>query len=60
MQTSSTIPNGAHLPYYRQVNVGASHDLNIAAGKDLSVRLDPINSFDQVYQIRNGNGTGVG
>ena len=60
----STIPNGTHLPYYEQVNLGVSHAFHIPGvdqGKDaLMVRFDVINVFDQVYQIRNGTGVGVG
>jgi outer membrane receptor protein involved in Fe transport len=60
----STIPNGAHLPYYEQVNLGVSHAFHIPGvdqGKDaLTVRFDVINLFDQSYQIRNGTGIGVG
>jgi outer membrane receptor for ferrienterochelin and colicins len=56
----TAIPNGAHLPYYRQVNLGASHAFDTEGIKGLSVRLDVINAFDQKYQIRNGTGIGVG
>jgi len=60
----SVIPNGAHLPYYEQVNLGVSHAFHIPGvdqGKDaLTVRFDVINAFDTVYQIRNGTGIGVG
>ncbi|HVO47383.1 MAG TPA: TonB-dependent receptor [Steroidobacteraceae bacterium] len=60
----STIPNGAHLPYYTQVNFGVSHAFHIPGidqGKDaLTVRFDVINAFDRIYQIRNGTGVGVG
>src|SRR6202171_2550595 len=43
----SAIPNGAHMPYYRQVNLGASHAFDAEGIKGLSVRLDVINAFDQ-------------
>jgi outer membrane receptor for ferrienterochelin and colicins len=56
----SAIPNGAHLPYYRQVNLGASHEFDAAGLKGFSARVDVINAFDQKYQIRNGTGVGVG
>jgi outer membrane receptor protein involved in Fe transport len=52
-----SVPNGAHLPYYRQVNAGISHAFS-APG--MTVRFDVINVFDQIYQIRNGTGVGVG
>jgi outer membrane receptor for ferrienterochelin and colicins len=56
----TSIPNGAHLPYYRQMNLGASHAFDAQGIKGLSVRIDVINAFDQKYQIRNGTGVGVG
>jgi len=56
----SVVPNAAHLPYYRQVNLGASHAFDGEGIKGLSVRFDVINAFDQKYQIRNGTGVGVG
>jgi hypothetical protein len=58
----TSIPNGTHLPYYTQVNAGASHEFHLQ-GSDtdtLSLRLDVINLFDRVYEIRNGTGVGVG
>lgn len=55
----SVIPNGAHLPYYWQSNAGLTHTFQTGAGR-LTARLDAINLFDKVYQIRNGTGVGVG
>jgi len=64
LPNGTSIPNGAHLPYYEQVNLGVSHAFHIPGvdqGKDaLTVRFDVINLFDQSYQIRNGTGIGVG
>jgi outer membrane receptor protein involved in Fe transport len=57
---SNTVPNGAHLPYYTQVNGGLSHLFTIAGAGTLTVRFDVINLFDKVYEIRNGTGVGVG
>jgi outer membrane receptor protein involved in Fe transport len=54
------IPNGEHLPSYTQVNLGASHAFHFASMKPLTVRMDVINLFDRVYEIRNGTGVGVG
>ncbi len=54
------VPNGAHLPTYRQVNLGVSHDFDSQGIKGLSARLDVINLFDQEYEIRDGTGVGVG
>jgi outer membrane receptor protein involved in Fe transport len=54
------IPNGAHLPTYTQVNLGASHRFALGNAGDVTLRLDVVNAFDRVYQIRNGTGVGVG
>jgi outer membrane receptor protein involved in Fe transport len=60
----STIPNGTHLPYYRQANFGLSHTFAYwGSGSSKSgptLRFDVINVFDTSYQIRNGTGVGVG
>ncbi|HXS22056.1 MAG TPA: hypothetical protein VN735_12550, partial [Steroidobacteraceae bacterium] len=60
----SSIPNGAHLPCYRQVNLGLSHTFsNWAMGSEEhypTLRFDITNVFDTVYEIRNGTGVGVG
>lgn len=60
----TSIPNGAHLPYYRQVNLGVSHAFTSwGIGSEASyptLRFDVINLFDTVYGIRNGTGVGVG
>ena len=56
----SSIPNGAHLPTYTQVNLGASHAFQSNGRDTLTLRFDVINVFDKIYQIRNGSGVGVG
>jgi outer membrane receptor for ferrienterochelin and colicins len=56
----SSIPNGDHLPYYTQVNLGMEHDFERQGVKGLTARLDVINLLDKVYEIRNGTGVGVG
>jgi outer membrane receptor for ferrienterochelin and colicins len=53
------IPNGAHLPSYTQINLGASHAFLIGGKGPLTVRFDIINVTDKVYAIRNGTGIGV-
>jgi outer membrane receptor protein involved in Fe transport len=60
LPNGTSIPNGAHLPYYRQVNFGVSHAFDTEGISGLTARLDVINAFDQRYQIRNGTGVGVG
>ncbi|MFI4889783.1 MAG: TonB-dependent receptor [Steroidobacterales bacterium] len=54
------IPNGEHLPYYTQVNVGLTHVFDVGSAGKLTARFDVINVFDAEYQIRNGTGIGVG
>jgi outer membrane receptor protein involved in Fe transport len=56
----STIPNGAHLPYYHQVNVGVSHAFDAQGVPGLTLRFDVINLLDTQYEIRDGTGVGVG
>ncbi len=56
----TTIPNGAHLPYYRQVNAGLSHAFDAQGLKGFTARFDVINVFDTKYEIRDGTGVGVG
>jgi outer membrane receptor for ferrienterochelin and colicins len=56
----SEIPNGDHLPYYTQVNLAASHVFQLGHAGTLTARVDVINVFDKVYEIRNGTGVGVG
>jgi outer membrane receptor protein involved in Fe transport len=56
----TTIPNGAHLPTYTQVNLGINHAFHFSGSGALTLRFDVINVFDKVYEIRNGTGVGVG
>jgi outer membrane receptor protein involved in Fe transport len=60
LPNGSSIPNGVHLPYYSQVNAGLTHVLRMDGSGKLTARLDLINVFDKVYEIRNGTGVGVG
>jgi outer membrane receptor for ferrienterochelin and colicins len=56
----SAIPNGDHLPYYTQVNLGVKHVFHLAGRSTLTARVDVINLLDKEYEIRNGTGVGVG
>ena len=56
----SAIPNGAHLPYYTQVNLGVSHIFHFTEASTLTTRIDVLNVFDKRYEIRDGTGVGVG
>ncbi len=56
----TTVPNGTHLPDYTQINLGISHDFHFTEAGALTARIDAINVFDHVYEIRDGTGVGVG
>ncbi|MDE2159920.1 MAG: TonB-dependent receptor, partial [Burkholderiales bacterium] len=56
----STIPNGAHLPFHAQLNLGLSHEFKTGIDRSVTLRLDLINALDRVYEIRDGTGVGVG
>ena len=54
------IPNGISLHNYEQVNFSIVQPVTTGIYKGLELRLDIINLFDEVYEIRNGTGVGVG
>ena len=56
----TSIPNGDHLPYYTQINLGVNHIFHFTDSSTMTVRVDLINALDKVYEIRNGTGVGVG
>jgi outer membrane receptor for ferrienterochelin and colicins len=56
----TVVPNGDHLPYYTQVNLGMNHIFHFTETSTLTARVDLINALDKVYEIRNGTGVGVG
>jgi outer membrane receptor protein involved in Fe transport len=56
----SGFANTGTVPPYTQVNVGVSHDFYLVApNKPTTLRLDVVNLFDTIYQIRDGSGIGV-
>ncbi len=59
LRTESTLPNGAALPGYRQVNFSIVQPIDTGIYKGLEFRFDVINLLDEVYQIRSGTGLGV-
>jgi hypothetical protein len=59
LRQSINFPNDDHVPSYTQVNLGLSHDFQLAGSGPLTARIDAINVFDKVYQIRSGSGVGV-
>ena len=52
--------NSAHLPDYYQINVSANREVDLPHVGKLGVRVALINVTDQVYEIRDGSGIGVG
>jgi outer membrane receptor protein involved in Fe transport len=52
--------NTAHLPDYYQVNLSASRDFDLPQLGKTNIRLAVINVTDQVYELRDGSGVGVG
>ncbi|MGC2201819.1 MAG: TonB-dependent receptor, partial [Stellaceae bacterium] len=59
LRADSTLPNGAALPGYQQVNFSIVQPIDTGIYKGLEFRFDVINLLDQVYQIRSGTGLGV-
>lgn len=57
LRTDGAVPNGNHLPGYAQFNLTASHKFE---GPGLEVRIDVTNVGDHKYEIRDGQGIGVG
>ena len=60
LRRDGAVPNGDHVPSYTQVNVSISHDFANAPVGPITLRLDMINAFDEIYEIRDGTGVGVG
>ena len=60
LSDGESIPNGSHLPYYEQLNLGVNHVFHIDDAGTLTARLDVINALDRRYEIRDGTGVGVG
>ncbi len=60
LANGSDVPNGTRLPYYTQVNLGASHDVDSERWGAFTLRFDVMNALDRIYEIRNGTGVGVG
>jgi outer membrane receptor protein involved in Fe transport len=53
------IPNGATVPAYYSVNIGAEQSWKIARNQTLKARLDVVNLTDNIYELRSGSGVGV-
>jgi outer membrane cobalamin receptor len=60
LRASSDHPNSESLPDYHQVNLSIVQNIRTGLLKGFEARLDILNLFDEVYEIRNGTGVGVG
>ena len=60
LRRDGAVPNGGRLPGYTQVNLSLTHDIKGGPAGPIDLRLDVINLFDAVYEIRDGTGIGVG
>jgi outer membrane receptor protein involved in Fe transport len=52
--------NTEHLPAYHPFNLGVEHTFKLAGTRELHLRLDVVNVFDEIYELRDGSGIGVG
>ena len=53
------IPNGAAVPNYYTLNIGAEQSFKIYKNQTLKARLDIVNLTDNSYELRSGSGVGV-
>jgi outer membrane receptor protein involved in Fe transport len=60
LRTTVVTPNDLSLPNYAVINASLVQKMPIGLGKTTQMRFDVINLFDNSYQIRNGQGIGVG
>jgi outer membrane receptor protein involved in Fe transport len=60
MRRDGDVPNGRALSPYTVVNVSASRTVELASLGTWSLRVDVVNLFDKIYEIRDGTGIGVG
>ena len=60
LRRTGDIPNGRSGPTYTVVNLSVSHSLDLGHLGQWTARVDLINAFDKIYEIRDGSGVGVG
>jgi outer membrane receptor protein involved in Fe transport len=53
------VPNGASVPDYYSVNVGAEQSFKVGKSQFLKARVDVVNLTDNIYELRDGSGVGV-
>ncbi|MFY9288474.1 MAG: TonB-dependent receptor, partial [Alphaproteobacteria bacterium] len=52
--------NTESLPLYTRIDAGITHELDLLPKDKTSLRFSVINLFDNIYQLRDGSGIGVG
>ena len=52
--------NTQKMPAYATVNLGVEQRIKLGGTRAFKVRFDVVNLFDQVYELRDGSGIGVG
>lgn len=57
--TTDPIPNGASVPAYFTVNVGAEQTFKLGKTDAVKARIDVVNLTDNIYELRSGSGVGV-
>jgi outer membrane receptor protein involved in Fe transport len=57
--TGEPIPNGASVPDYYTINIGAEQSYKVGKRQYLKARLDIVNLTDNSYELRSGSGVGV-
>jgi len=60
LRTSVVTPNDTSLPAYATLNLSVTQKVPIKGSKGTQIRLDAINVTDNVYELRTGEGVGVG
>ncbi len=60
LRTSVVTPNDTALPAYATLNLSVTQKVPFNGSKGTQIRLDAINVTDGVYELRTGEGVGVG
>ena len=60
LRTSIVTPNDTSLPAYATLNLSVTQKVPLGGSKGTQFRLDAINVTDGVYELRTGEGVGVG
>jgi outer membrane receptor protein involved in Fe transport len=51
---NTLVPNGASVPQYYSINLGAEQSFELTHNRMLKARLDVVNVTDNIYQLRSG------